>query len=146
MPFGVQVIGIEKLVSGLNRSPAVVAAESRAAMTAGCLMIEASARSLAPKRTGRLAGSISHRISGSGGSLVGEIGPSVQYGIYVEYGTRPHWMPPGILPFPAMRAIARRGTRPHPYMRPAFESNVGRVTKLFTDIGFKVVGRIVAGG
>ena len=142
MAFGIQIIGLEKLIAGFNGAPAVLHAQTRAAMTTSCLLIEGAARAKAPKKTGRLAGSITHRISGGGANLTGEIGPSVKYGLYVETGTRPHWMPPGILPFPAMRTIARRGTRAQPYMKPAFDQNVGRVTKLFADIGFKVVQRI----
>jgi HK97 gp10 family phage protein len=144
MAFGIQIIGLDRLRAGFNAAPAVVQAQTRTAMTTSCLLIEGAARSIAPKKTGRMAGSITHRISGGGANLTGEIGPSVKYGIYVEYGTRPHWMPPGILPFPAMRTIAQRGTRAQPYMKPAFDQNVGRVTKMFSDIGFQVVQRIAS--
>lgn len=144
MAFGIQILGIEKLVSGFNAAPTTLAQETRTAMEAGGLLIEGTARSIAPKKTGRLAGSITHRVSGGGANLICEIGPSVQYGLYVETGTRPHWMPSGILPWGAMRTIARRGTRAQPYMKPAFDQNVGRVTALFTQLGFKVVSRIAS--
>ncbi len=134
-----QLIGADKLASAFGRAPGVVAAELRGAMTASLLRIESGARSKAPRRTGRLAGSISHRITGSGTNLVGEVGPSVQYGLYVETGTRPHWMPPGILPFPAMRTIARRGTRAQPYLIPAFEQARGAIEKDFEAVGIKLV-------
>lgn len=146
MAFGIQILGIEKLMAGFNAAPGTLATETRTAMEASCLLVESAARSKAPKKTGRLAGSITHRISGGGANLLGEIGPSVQYGLYVETGTRPHWMPPGILPFPVMRAIAQRGTRAQPYMRPAFEQSVGRITQFFEQLGFKVVSRIAGGG
>jgi hypothetical protein len=144
MAFGIEIIGLDKLMAGFNGAPIVLANQTMIAMQSSCLLIEGHARANVRKKTGRLAGSITHKISGGGANLTGQIGPSVKYGLYVETGTRPHWMPPGILPFPAMRAIARRGTRPYPYMKPAFDANVGKVTKLFTDIGFKVVQRIAS--
>jgi HK97 gp10 family phage protein len=145
MPFGIEIIGLDKLLAGFQGAPKVTEAEMRTAMTTSCLLIEGTARALVPRRTGALGGSIGHHIDGNGTTLTGEIGPSKGYGLYVETGTRPHWMPPGILPFPAMRTIARRGTRAQPFMKPAFDQNVARVTKLFEDIGIKVVGSISHG-
>lgn len=144
MAFGIQIIGLEKLVAGFNAAPGELAARTLVAMQTGGLLIEGHARSHVRKRSGRLAGSITHKISGGGANLTCQIGPSAKYGLYVETGTRPHWMPPGILPYPAMRAIAQRGTRPYPYMKPAFDANVSRIAKLFQDIGFKVVQRIAS--
>ena len=146
MSFAMEIIGLDKLVSGFNAAPSTLITETRTAMEAGGLLIEASARSNSPKRTGRLASSITHIISGGGANLQCKIGPSVQYGLYVETGTRPHWMPPGILPFPVMRAIAQRGTRAQPFMKPAYEQNVGKVSALFTALGYKVVSRLAGGG
>lgn len=141
----IQLIGADKLLSGLLGADAVATSETRRAMEKSLLRIESAARSKAPRRTGRLAGSISHRITGNGANLTGEVGPSVLYGLYVETGTRPHWMPPGILPFPAMRTIASRGTRAQPYMLPAFEASRGQIEQEFAAIGIKVVQAIIRG-
>jgi HK97 gp10 family phage protein len=131
--------GIKELLGGFASAPKVAEAETQATMQRSLLRIEGSARSKAPKRHGRLAGSISHRMTSSGTTITGEVGPSVKYGLYVETGTRPHWMPPGILPFGAMRTIARRGTRAQPYMLPAFEQSLPTIEKDFAAIGIKVV-------
>lgn len=51
--------------------------------------IEGDAKALAPVDTGALRSSISTSISGDGrsGQMAAEIGPTVEYGVYQEYGT-----------------------------------------------------------
>lgn len=51
--------------------------------------IEADAMALAPVDTGALRSSISTSIEGDGrrGAITAEIGPTVEYGIYQEFGT-----------------------------------------------------------
>jgi hypothetical protein len=152
MQIDVRIEGIEKLQAGAAAAPATLESEVKVALVAGSLLIEGAARGLAPKDTGRLAGSITHNISG----LTSKIGPSVQYGLYVEKGRgagKP--MPPegaiagwaarkGIPLFVLRRSIGRKGIKPRPYMVPAFNSNVGRVTALFMKIGVKVVARMAS--
>lgn len=75
--------------------PAVAAEVKKAT-----LEIEAQAKAKAPVRTGTLRRSI-HSVF-SNGDLTGTVGPSVEYGRYVEFGTR------------------HRGARP--FMRPAAEA------------------------
>ncbi len=153
MQIDVKIEGLEKLQAGVSAAPATLASDVRTAMTAGSLLIEGAARGLAPKDTGRLAGSITHTITGGGANLTSKIGPSVQYGLYVEKGRGPGKPPPvgavagwaarkGINPYVLARAIGRRGTKPRPYMLPAFTGNVGRVTALFVKVGAKVVARM----
>jgi phage gpG-like protein len=67
--------------------------------------------------------------------LAAEIGPTVDYGAYVEFGTQPHFPPlaaledwarkHGIPAFLVARAIARRGTFARPYLAPAFDVVIG---------------------
>lgn len=153
MQIDVRIEGLEKLQAGIASGPATLATEVRTAMTAGSLLIEGSARSLAGKDTGRNAGSITHNISGGGANLTSKIGPSTAYGYYAEKGRKPGRMPPisaiegwanrhGINPYVLAKSIARKGTKPHPYMVPAFNNNVGRVTALFTKVGVTVVSRM----
>lgn len=71
--------------------------------------IEADAKALAPVDTGYLRSSISREVTadtfrGSGGAFGGEVGPTANYGAYVEYGTS--------------------RMRPQPYMGPAFTRRV----------------------
>lgn len=153
MQIDVRIEGLEKLQAGVSAAPATLASEVRTAMTAGSLLVEGAARSLAPKDTGRLAGSITHQISGSGASLTSRIGPSVAYGLYVERGRRPGKPPPikaiepwarrhGVNPFLVARAIGRRGTKARPFLVPALTQSQGRIVALFSKVGIAVVSRM----
>lgn len=160
MQIDVRIEGLERLQAGAAAAPATLASEVRTAMTAGSLLIEGTARSLAPKDTGRLAGSITHQISGGGANLQSKIGPSVGYGLVVEKGRgagKP--MPPegaiagwaarkGI-PASALyvlrRSIGRKGIKARPYMKPAFDQHQGRVVALFQKIGVRVVVKMAGG-
>ena len=160
MEISVKIEGIEKLAAGAAAAPATLASEVRTAMTAGSLLIEGTGRSLAPKDTGRLAGSITHQISGGGANLQSKIGPSVGYGLVVEKGRgagKP--MPPagaiagwaarkGISPdalFVLRRSIGRKGIKARPYMKPAFDQNQARVVAGFEKVGVKVVVKMAGG-
>jgi len=152
----------------LTRYPQVAEVSLRRALTASLLMIEADAKRNVRQDTRRLAGSINHEITGQYPNLVGRVGPSVQYGVYVEFGRRAGSMPPvdaligwvrrhaatGSLPrgganrqrvlynraFALARAIKRRGIPARPFMRPAYRRNEGAITALFARIGARVVG------
>lgn len=153
MQIDVRIEGLERLQVGVAAGPATLASATRVAMTAGSLLIEGTGRTLAPKDTGRLAGSITFAISGGGADLTSRIGPSVAYGLYVEKGRAAGKMPPvaalmgwatrkGIDPYVLARSIARKGTKPHPYMQPAFEGNRAKVVSLFEKIGVAVTQKM----
>lgn len=157
MQIDLRIEGLERLQAGVAAAPATLASETRLAMVAGSLLIEGTARTLAPKDTGRLAGSITHAISGGGANLTSKIGPSVAYGLYVEKGRQPGKpMPPagaiagwaarkGIPAsslFVLRRAIGRKGIKARPFMKPAFDQNRGAVVARFARIGVAVVQRM----
>lgn len=156
--FGVTFLGLEKLQSGVAAGPASLAASVRTAMETGSLLIEGTARQRAPKDTGRLAGSITHTITGSGANLTAKIGPSVTYGYWVEYGRAAGKMPPptaaslvgwarrhgGQNPYALAKAIGAHGTKPQPYLVPSFRLHEGRIKLLFEQAGVKVVARMAS--
>jgi HK97 gp10 family phage protein len=78
--------------------------------------IEAAGKGRCPVRTGTLQRSI-HTVISAGG-LTATVGPSVNYGIYVEFGTRhqgarPYMRPAAELVYPrfadAVNAVLRKG-------------------------------------
>lgn len=75
----------------------------------GALFVEGSAIRVAPVDTGRLRGSITHRIN----NYEALIGTRVEYAPYVELGT------------PRMAA--------QPYLEPALSNNTGKIIKAFRD-------------
>lgn len=92
----------------------------------GALLIQRGAREKAPVDQGRLRNSIGVE---SPTTRSRRIGPNVEYGEWVELGTRPHWPPPGALAgwarrhgmtdYQARRSIAMKGTKARPYLQPA---------------------------
>lgn len=149
--LSIQIIGLEALTAGVNAGPPTLVAQLHTALTAGSLLFEGEARALAPRDTGRLAGSITHTISG----LSSRIGPSVNYGLYAEQGRGAGRMPPvgavsgwasrhGINPYVLARSIGRRGTKGRPYIAPAFARKSGQVVTLFGKIPGIVVNRMAS--
>lgn len=146
MPLSIRVEGLQRLAGRMGTAGQRLQTETQIAMQKSVLLIEGTARELAPRDTGRLGGSISSRITGRGATLLGEVGPSVKYGFWVERGRRPGKLPPiaavagwarrhGMSPFLVARAIGRRGTRPQPYMWPAWQRNETRIRDLFREVG-----------
>src|SRR5262252_1899371 len=138
--------------------------DMRRTLQASLLLIEADARTLAPQDTRRLSGSINNQITGTFPSLVGEVGPDVRYGRFVEFGRRAGArMPPvdALLgwvqrhfhaprarvtqntlrgeAFALARAIQRRGIPPRPFMLPAYQRNEARIVAGFARLGLRTV-------
>lgn len=143
----IQLIGADKLGKGLARaSSKTLPVNLQKAMTVSCLLVEGDARRGAKRDTGRLQNSITHHITGNASSsLVGKVGPSVAYGLYVERGRRPGRPPPvsalagwarrhGISPYLVARAIGRRGVKAAPFLLPAYEKNRARILSLFGQV------------
>ena len=108
------------------------------AMKDAALYVTAGARRLAPVDTGRLRASIIPEIRVMTNEVVGVVGSNVVYAPYMEFGTRPHWAPPGALStwarrhggmpeFVIRRAIAMRGLKPRRYLQGGFEANKTRI-------------------
>jgi hypothetical protein len=149
--LSLEIVGADKLAAGMGKAAGrVLPSETKRAMEASLLLIEGDARRGVKRDTGRLQNSITHRISGGGGNLTGEVGPSVKYGLYVERGRRPGSPPPvsavsawarrhGVSPFLVARAIGRRGVKAAPFLLPAYEKNRNRIAEAFAKVGVKVV-------
>jgi len=108
------------------------------AMKDAALYVTTGARRLAPVDTGRLRASIIPEIRVMTNEVVGVVGSNVIYAPYMEFGTRPHWAPPGALStwarrhggmseFVIRRAIAMRGLKPRRYLQGGFEANKTRI-------------------
>jgi HK97 gp10 family phage protein len=109
---------------------AVITPGARASVQAACQTIQQRAQALAPVDTGALRESIAVSIDDTGKTVVGTVGPNVDYAAYVEFGTgkagasspgagagpyNPNW--------PGMPA--------QPYMRPAFDETKPEILDLF---------------
>ncbi|WP_435744908.1 HK97-gp10 family putative phage morphogenesis protein [Nocardioides sp. SYSU DS0663] len=112
---------VRDLGSRLTTSTGRVGAATSAALRRTALAIEADAKALAPVDTGALQGSISTTISGDGrhGAMAAEIGPTVDYGVYQEYGTS-----------------TQAGT---PFLGPAFDRQVPGYTAALAQLASDVL-------
>lgn len=146
----------EQMDVRLRAYPRQMEAETRQALETSLLILEADQRRNVAQDTRRLMGSITHEIQGSGAVLTGRVGPTVGYGIVVERGRRPGKYPPiaaiqgwarrhGIPPFLVARKIARRGTRPQPFVGPSLDRNRQRINEIFRRVGVRMVARLAVG-
>ena len=102
-----------KLSADLGKASYEVTRKAQMVVAKTAHDIEADAKSLAPVDTGALRNSIGTTISNGG--LSAEIGPTVHYAPYLEYGTRR--MPP------------------QPYMGPAAERRAEPFVKAIESLG-----------
>lgn len=99
---------------------------------------EQQMRKRAPKRTGRLRKSIRKRVNLA--TLEVEVGPTVPYAVYVEYGTRPHTITPvraEALRFQVgttvvfAKLVRHPGTKPRWFIRETQEAVQKRIARLW---------------
>lgn len=164
MDIDVDTSSIARMATRYAGAGPVVVEEMRTAMNRSVLTVEASAKRVVPVDTGNLRRSITHEVTATGGGLIGKVGTNVPYARYVEEGRSAGSMPPpdalardlqggwlrrhGIsndLAFVVARAIARRGIRPRPYLKPAITTNRARIEREFAQVPKRVLARIGAG-
>lgn len=114
------------------------------------LIVQRDARKNSPVNTGMLRASILPEVAISGSEVTGVVGSNVKYAPFMEYGTRPHWVPiaalevwarrHGMKAFLVARAIARKGLKPRKFLTNAFNDNRDRIVRIFD----KAVNRIVS--
>lgn len=83
------VSGVYALAADLGSAAGRVGAAAAVVVRRTAAAIEATAKTLAPVDTGYLRGSIGSDITGDGrhGRMTAVIGPTANYGAYVEFGT-----------------------------------------------------------
>lgn len=118
---------------------------------AGQMML-ANAQRTVPRKTGALAGSLQLILMGP---MTAVIGPTLPYGVFVQYGTRPHVIR-------AVRAthlafmgrngkmvyakeVHHPGTRPNPFMTNALADTLDELTSHLGHLGVaKIVGGAIS--
>lgn len=89
MDFDVDLGELNKVAVDLSRAAGTVGGAAAAVVRKTALQVEGTAKQFAPVDTGALRNSIGHDITGDGrfGAVEAEIGPTVEYGAFVEWGT-----------------------------------------------------------
>lgn len=130
--FSIQVKGLDELIKNANNVSKNAGAELKGLMVKNTTYIQNEAKRVSPERfknqTGNLRRSINRRVFSG---LKGIVSTDEKYGEYVEFGTRPHTIYPKnkkMLAFKVggkmvfARKVNHKGSRPYPFMQPAFES------------------------
>ncbi len=138
---------LEQVVADLRGQPMLTA------MRDATLIVQRSARQLAPVDTGRLRASITPEVRGDpmSGNITGVVGSNVEQAAPMELGTKPHFPPlsalqvwarrHGVNAYAVARAIALRGLKPRRYLQGAFEQNRERVVQIIGDGVAKIVNK-----
>lgn len=115
LTYGSGAGDLRALAADLERAPGRVGARAAQVIRSGAARITRDAKILAPVDTGNLRASIGADITGDGrtGSITAEIGPTADYGVYVELGTS--------------------RMAPQPYLFPAFDNQIDGISRALGD-------------
>lgn len=116
MTISLDISEARSLASRFQAASGRIGAAASAVLRKTAHDIEADAKALAPVDTGALRSSISTTFTGDGrhGSMTAEIGPTMEYGVFQEWGT---------------------STQPgQPFMGPAYDRRIGGYTSALAQI------------
>lgn len=129
----INIIGLNGAIEVFDNIPTITINKIKRQIVKSALKIETDAKRKAPSDTGRLKGiSIQTKISLGGFSA--DVFSDANYAMAVEKGSRPHFPPVTALEgwarrhgmedmeFLIARAIAKKGTKPQPFLFPAWEA------------------------
>ena len=128
--------GVDNLLQKLEK---VGSPDLEAAMEKACLVVEAAAKQNAPKDTGALRNSIESRVETKEGEIQGIVFTPLEYAPYVEYGTGLFAENGGRKDVPWVYQndkgewCSTKGQPPHPYMRPALNSNREKIKEILGE-------------
>jgi HK97 gp10 family phage protein len=109
------------------------------ALGKACAVVEASAKTKAPKGTGELRRSITSEVRTVNGDPVGVVFTPLEYAPYVEYGTGLFAEEGGRTDVPWRYQDDKgewhttSGQHPHPYMRPALNENRKKIAQILKE-------------
>jgi len=92
--YEIQVIGLDRLLVGLNGAGSRLIAETNAATEKATEVLEAEVKELTPRQTGHLFASIQGSVRDFGEFSEGRVGTALDYAMDVEFDTKPHVIEP----------------------------------------------------
>jgi len=150
--FNIHIKGLDSLIANTNKAGDDLPGLLLQTMKKATTQIKNDARKIRPgsfkNQTGNLRRSIDRRVfsAARGIVFVGE-----KYGKYVEFGTRPHIIRPKSAKMLAFkvngqmvfaRQVRHPGSKPYPYMEPAFKENKDKVLKEYARVAQVMVERM----
>lgn len=125
MGINIEIEGLGDILGNIGEMAAKVDRAVQNGVQKGGKVIQGMCKAECPVDTGNLQTSIVEQTSGGGGQYTSEVGPTADYGIYVEMGTgiyaggrQTPWTYKGS----DGNFYTTRGQKPKPYMEPGFEA------------------------
>lgn len=132
----VELQGLDKIMDALD--DVADGGSYEEAMGKACALVERAAKKNAPKGSGELRRSISSRVENNG-EVEGIVFTPLFYAPYVEYGTGLFAENGGRQDVPwhyqddSGEWHSTCGMKPHPFLRPALEDNLGAIKKILKE-------------
>jgi hypothetical protein len=146
MSVSIEIKGLNELIRVADKYPAISEKHINGAINKSLIRIQDEAKRKAPSgdtqqlrqnwilRMGRFSGSLESGAKRNGYS----------YGLAVEYGTKPHFVPVannpmfrlwaerrGLNPWAVSKSISKKGTRAKPFFKPAIDSQKANIDREF---------------
>lgn len=146
MSYSIEINGLKELMQVADKYPAISERHINSAINRSLIRIQDQAKKNAPAgdtqqlrqnwilKMGRFEGSLESGAKSNGYS----------YGLAIEYGTKPHFVPVannpmfqtwatrrGLNPYAVANSIAKKGTRAKPFFKPAVDSQRSNVDNEF---------------
>jgi HK97 gp10 family phage protein len=148
--FNIKIEGLDELTKKLGNVGPSIRSELKTGMVTATTLIQNEARAINPgsfkNQTGNLRRSI---LKGRVTWDYGEVGTNEAYAQAVEFGSKAHTIVPKGKRFLAFkgrdgrmifaRKVNHPGSKPYPYMRPAFEKNLEQIGNIFGTAILRVV-------
>ena len=135
--MAVEIEGLDGILDTLDG--VVNTTTMQQSMGRACALVEATAKTKAPKDTGQLRNSIKSKVEAGGGEIVGVIYTPLEYAPYVEYGTGLFAESGGRTDVPWNYQDDKgnwhktRGQKPQPFLRPALDENADKIIEILGE-------------
>ena len=136
MGINIEIDGLDNILDNLENISSKLDGAVHNGVEKGGNAIQAQCKAECPVDTGELRNSIVEETTGGGGEYTSEIGPTVDYGIYVEMGTGIYAggrQTPWRYQDSKGQWHTTRGQRPQPYMEPGFEAGKDEAVEILTN-------------
>ena len=136
MGINIEIDGLDNILDNLENISSKLDGAVQNGVAKGGICIQAQCKAECPVDTGELRNSIVEETTGGGGKYTSEIGPTVDYGIYVEMGTGIYAggrQTPWRYQDSKGQWHTTRGQRPQPYMEPGFEAGKDEAVEILTN-------------
>lgn len=153
MSIKINVSEMEELEGMFSEMPGVLEAHVQQGAHIAGAEVQSAARAGVAVDTGALKMSIENKQDVSPMGVITEVGPTQPYGKDIEFGTPPGRMVPvaalsgwakrkGISPYAVQWAIYNKGTRPQPFLFPAFDAKEGSVFKIMQQAVLNAINQV----